>query len=147
VFQLPHAIFVRNDGKSLVKMIWANKTHSTPNEFTVSVERGKKVLDRVGDHQNWQIPWISGYIGDRGLDVGEVHGLRVPFEIRIGGDGSNKLFGRVIEAHAGQTLQLRVRAQTGSERQRNEGGVLPESGNIKFTVADAKSDQHLIKSD
>ncbi|MBM4077729.1 MAG: hypothetical protein FJ267_19035 [Planctomycetes bacterium] len=37
------------------------------------------------------MPWISGFIDDGGLDVGEVHNFRVPFEISVGGDGSIKL--------------------------------------------------------
>ena len=75
-----------------------------------------------------------------GLDPGDVHAFRIPFELGIGGDGTDKLVGRVIDARPGQTLQLRLRAHNGSNRIRAENEPPPESGNVMFTVAAAGDD-------
>jgi WD40 repeat protein/beta-lactamase regulating signal transducer with metallopeptidase domain len=129
-------LFVRNDGEQPVKTAWANTSHPMPDDFTVIDEKGMPVAVRQGRDGNWEVPWVSGYMSGH-LDPGEVHRLFVPYEISIGGDGSNKLVGRVIEAKPGQTLELRVRESNGNERERAKGEPEPESGKITITIAEA----------
>ncbi len=129
-------LFVRNDGKEPVKATWANTSHPMPDDFTIIDETGAKVAVRIG-HDDWRLPWISGYVGGGELRPGDVHTLLVPYEILIGGDGTkNKLIGRVIDAKPGQKLQLKVREHNGSERDKAE--ATPESGAISFALDVAK---------
>jgi beta-lactamase regulating signal transducer with metallopeptidase domain len=129
-------LFVRNDGQKAVSTTWPNTSHPMPEDFTVTDEKGTNVTVRKGEDGNWIIPWISGYVSG-GLASGDVHRLNVPYEISFGGDGSNKLVGRVIEARAGQTLHVRIRAFNGNNRERGSGDPEPESGSLALTIADA----------
>ena len=130
-------LFVRNDGQQPVKGLTFYRTsHPMPDDFTVTDDKGAKVGVRIG-HEDWDHPWVSGATGG-GLAPGEAHAFFVPYEILIGGDGSqNELIGRVIDARLGQKLQLKVRAHNGNDRERKEGE--PESGSISFAVADQRN--------
>ena len=149
-------LFVRNDGAKAVKTIWANTSHPMPDDFTVTDTTGAKVAVYIG-HESWSLPWISSYTDGGALPPGATHALFVPYEISIGpeityengvpvhrvpvgqgigGDGPNKLIGRIIAARPGQTLQLKVRAHNGNDRERKEGEAVPESGFVAFDVAD-----------
>ncbi|MBS0263608.1 MAG: HEAT repeat domain-containing protein, partial [Planctomycetes bacterium] len=137
-------LFVRNDSQQDVDTSWANTSHPMPDDFRVIDQTGAKVAVRKGQAENWSLPWISGSI--RGsLAPGETHCLSVPFEISIGGDGANKLVGRVIEARAGQMLQLRVRQPNGSNLERAKNEPEPESGTIALKIiGDEKIDSKSI---
>lgn len=126
-------LFVRNDGPKAVKMTLANTSHPMPGDFHVIAETGA-VEVRMDSEKNWSEKWVSGYTGGE-LAPGAVHAFHVPFEIGIGGDGSNKLVGRLIAAQAGQSLQLKVSSSNGNSRDRAEGESDPQSGTIRFTVA------------
>lgn len=131
-------LFVRNDGKSAVNTTWANSTHPMPEDFEATDDKGANVAVRIG-HESWHRPWISGYVTGR-LAAGEIHAFYVPYEIDIGGDGSkNKLIGRVIDAHPGQKLHLKVRADNGNKRERNlvEEVIEPWSGIVSVAIARA----------
>lgn len=132
-------LFVRNDGQQPVNGLTFYRTsHPMPDDFTVMDDKGAKVGVHIG-HEDWDHPWVSGATGG-GLAPGESHAFFIPYEILIGGDGSqNELIGRVIDARPGQKLQLKVRAHNGSERERKDSEAEPESGVITFTVADAKA--------
>ncbi len=106
-------LFVCNVGDKNVEVVWANTTHPAPDEFAVTDAKGATVKVRMG-HPDWLIPWISGFIGGTEFGPGDVHRLVVPYEIGIGGDGSNKRVGRVIDARVGQTLQLKVSSPNGN---------------------------------
>ncbi|MCY2966459.1 MAG: hypothetical protein NT069_22980 [Planctomycetota bacterium] len=125
---------VRNSGSQPVKTMWPGISVPMPDDFTVTDETGAKVAVAIG-HQNWDSPFTT--FSRRGmLGVGDVHGLTVPYEIRIGGDSSaDRLIGRVLDVRPGQTLQLKVREQNGSSRERPPGESEPESGSITFTIA------------
>jgi len=125
-------LFVRNEGTEAVKVAFANTTHPMPNAFNVTDEKGAKVAVRIG-HDQWSLKWISGFMGGE-LGPGDVHAFHVPFELGIGGDGTNKLIGRVIDARPGQTLQLRVREHNGNNRTRTDDEPQPESGAVMFRV-------------
>jgi HEAT repeat protein len=133
-------LFVRNDGRKRLPMSFANTTHPMPDDFTVTDEKGSKVDVCKGEDQNWSLPWVSGYLGGE-LGVGDVHRFNVPFEISIGGDASNKLVGRVIDARPGQTVRLTVRANNGSDRARADGEPEPETGVLTFAVVNAASNE------
>lgn len=124
-------LFVRNGGTKTVPVTFANTSHPTP---AVTDQLGAKVAVRMGDH--WSEKWISGFIGGLELGPGDTHAFRVPFELGIGGAGTNKLIGRVIDARPGQTLQLKVREANGNNRTRVDDEPEPESGIVTFAVAE-----------
>ena len=105
-------LFVRNDGKQAIKeMTFWNITWPGTEDFTVTDRNGGRVEVRNSQVEEWSGPgWIAGAMSGA-LDPGNVHAFRIPFELAIGGDGTDKLVGRVIDARPGQTLQLRLRAQ------------------------------------
>jgi len=126
-------LLVCNHGSQPVKTTWANTSHPMPDDFSVTDETGARVAVRIG-HRSWDLPWISGYEAG-GLAPGEIHTLRVPYEISLGGDGSqNKLIGRVIDAKPGQRLKLKVRQHNGSERVKDSGATAAESGAIELAM-------------
>ena len=128
-------LFVRNDSQQPVDgLSFKNITWPKTKDFTVTDSTGANVAVRDG-HKEWSGPmWIAGASAGA-LEPGDVHALRIPFEVGVGGDGSNKLVGRVIDAHAGQTLKVRVRAFNGNDRKRAEDEPEPESGSITLTIA------------
>ncbi len=129
-------LFVRNDSQKFVETTWANTTHPMPDDFSVTDEAGAKVAVHIA-HDQWRHPWLSGYI-EGGIAAGDIHAFNVPYEISIGGGKSaeaNKLIGRIIEARAGQTLNLKVRSAIGSERTPGANELAPESGSVAFQVA------------
>jgi beta-lactamase regulating signal transducer with metallopeptidase domain len=126
-------LFVCNVGDKNVEVVWANTTHPGADDFAVTDDKGAKVAVRPG-HDDWLIPWISGFIGGSEFGPGDVHRLEVPYEIGIGGDGSNQRVGRVIGARVGQTLQLKVSSPNGNAA-RTAADPSPVSGVITFKVA------------
>ena len=126
-------LFVRNEGTKTVEVTLANLSKPMP---LVTDQFGAKVAVRVG-HRDWLVLSMSGYTCDE-LGPGDAHAFHVPFEIGIGGDGTNKLIGRVIEARPGQTLQLKIREPNGNNRKRADDEPEPESGVVTFTVTDAE---------
>ncbi len=134
-------LFVRNDGKQAIKeMTFWNITWPETKDFTVTDQTGAMIEVRNSEIEEWSGPgWIAGAMSGA-LDPGNVHAFRIPFELAIGGDGTDKLVGRVIDARPGQTLQLRLRAHNGSNRIRAENEAPPETGNVMFTVAAAGDD-------
>ena len=128
-------LFVRNDSQQQVETTWMNSSHPLPEDFTITDESGAQVAVRIG-HESWDHAWVSG-TRTGGIAPGEAHAFFVPYEIRIGGGAAkeaNKLIGRVIEARAGQTLQLRVRSHNGNHRKRADNEPEPESGIVAFKV-------------
>ncbi len=126
-------LFVRNEGrKAIDDLTFMNITWPVIEDFTVTDQTGARVAVRNG-HEEWSgLPWIAGAIRSR-LEAGEAYALRVPFEIRIGGE-VDKLVGRILDAKPGQTLRLRVRAANGSERIRAADEPKPESGEVTLAV-------------
>ena len=130
-------LFVRNEGDKVADgLTFMNITWPRTKDFTVTDQTRAKVPVRDG-HEEWSREvWIAG--GETGvrLDPGDVHTLRVPFELGIGGNGLNPSVGRVIVARPGQTLQLRVR--TPNVNDRKDAEVELESGVVTITVTDAE---------
>ncbi len=129
-------LFVRNDGKKAVEPTYANTSHPDAGDFIVTGHQSAKIAVRLG-HADWDTAWVSGFMRGR-LDPGEAHAFHVPFEIGIGGDGTNKLIGRVIEARPGQTLHLKIRQPNGNNRERADDEPEPESGVVTLTVTDSE---------
>ncbi len=137
-------LFVRNDSQQPVGgLTFMNVTWPKTKDFTVTDPTGANVAVRNG-HEEWSgAIWVAG-ASEGALGPGDAHALRIPFELGIGGDGSNKLVGRVIDARAGQTLQVRVRAFNGNDSVRDKGEPEPESGSITLTIADAPDTKAVV---
>ena len=129
-------LLVRNEGqKTIEEMTFWNITWPETKDFTVTDQNGAKVQVRNSQMEEWSGPgWIAGATGGS-LDPGDVHAFRIPFELAIGGDGSNKRVGRVVDARPGQTLQLRLRAHNGSNRVPAKNEPPPQTGSVTFKVA------------
>jgi hypothetical protein len=132
-------LFVRNDGAARVEgMTFYNITWPRIGDFTVTDQTGAEVGVRNG-HEEWSGPgWVAGATAG-GLEPGAVHAFRVPFELGIGGGETNKLVGRVVDVHPGQTVNVRVRALNGNSRRRAPGEPNPESGGVTFGVVAAEA--------
>jgi len=130
-------LFVRNEGNPL-ETSFPNITWLKGNDILVVESNTAKVGVR-GGHEHWiDEAWVAGAVSVR-LASGDVHRLRVPFEIQIGGQAIVPSVGRVLDVRSGQKLQMRVQIPTG-DHSTSDTQALSKSGIVRFAVTEEAVD-------